>query len=178
MTAGATGGAASRGDEVDRIVRQWEAAVPRIDARALEVFSRISRIAHHLETVRRDAFASHGLDAWEFDVLSALRRAGAPYELTPGALMQDTLVTSGTITSRVEKLQARGLVTKSPAPGDGRSVVVRLSTDGIALVDRAIASLIGAEDALLAHLPEGADRALASSLRALLIGIEAPAPRP
>jgi hypothetical protein len=77
-----------RTDEVDRIVEGWERARPDLDTSALAVFSRISRLAHHLETARRDAFAGAGIEGWEFDVLSALRRAGDE-PLSPGALMRD-----------------------------------------------------------------------------------------
>lgn len=161
-------------DEVDRITAQWNQVAPHVDADALHVFSRISRISRRLEDLRREAFAAHGLEPWEFDVLSALRRAGDPFELTPGALMHDTLVTSGTITARVEKLQAKGLVTKSRAPGDGRSVVVRLAPRGLAQVDNAIQSLVTAERALLDRAPRAQVESMTDTLRTLLRAIEDP----
>lgn len=159
-------------DEVDRIVERWEAVTPSIDVSELHVFSRISRISWRMELVRRDAFAQHGLDAWEFDVLSALRREGPPFALTPGALIQETLVTSGTMTSRVEKLQARELVTKSPAPGDGRSVVVQLTKKGASLVDRALEALVEAERTLLDALPPEDQEHLGRTLRLLMATLE------
>lgn len=167
-------GTAPSWDEVDRITQQWNAVAPELDAEALHVFSRISRIARRLEVIRRDAFAAHGLDSWEFDVLSALRRASHPFEMTPGALMQDTLVTSGTMTSRVEKLQARSLVTKNRAPGDRRSVVVRLTPEGLELVDGALSSLVAAERLLLAQLADGDLESMTGALRTLLLAIEKP----
>src|SRR5690606_12018244 len=94
-------------DEVDRIVAAWRRERPDLDPEPLHVFSRISRLARHLELARRAAFASRGLEPWAFDVLSALRRAGAPYELTPGVLMSQTLVSSGTMTNRIDRLVAR-----------------------------------------------------------------------
>src|SRR6478752_4060262 len=92
------------GDEVDRIVLAWQRERPDLDVEPLEVLSRVSRLARHLDRARRAAFAEHDLESWEFDVLSALRRAGAPYELSPGALLRATLVTSGTMTNRIDRL--------------------------------------------------------------------------
>ena len=159
-------------DDVDRITANWARVRPDLDTSALHTFSRISRIAHHLEQVRREAFAVHGLDPWEFDVLSALRRSGEPFTLTPGALMQETLVTSGTMTSRVEKLTARGLVSRSRAPGDGRSVAVTLSTRGLEIVDAALAALVQRENELMNHVDAGDQTALIAGLRRLLLSIE------
>src|SRR5690606_18063144 len=96
-------------DEVDRIIAGWEQARSDLDIAPLAVFSRISRLARFLETARRDAFTAAGLEGWEFDMLSALRRSGDD-ALSPGALMRQTLVTSGTMTTRIDKLVARGLI--------------------------------------------------------------------
>src|SRR3954453_13315812 len=101
-------------DEVDRIVLAWERERPDLDVRPLTVLSRVSRLARHLDLARRSAFARHDLETWEFDVLSALRRAGAPYRLSPGALLTQTLVTSGTMTNRIDRLGGAGL-------GEGRA---------------------------------------------------------
>ena len=97
-------------DDVDRIVSAWRRERPDLDVTPLEVLSRVSRLARRLDRVRGTAFAQKGLDGWEFDVLSALRRAGTPYELSPGQLVTETLVTSGTMTNRVDRLVARGWV--------------------------------------------------------------------
>lgn len=161
-------------DEVDRIAKQWRAVAPHLDANALHVFSRITRISHRLAAIRRHAFAEHGLDTWEFDVLSALRRSGPPFHMTPGALLADTLVTSGTMTSRVEKLHARGLVTRIRDTEDRRSVTIELTDAGLELVDGAIASLVLAERTLLNQLSEQDTNALTASLRTLLSSMEPP----
>ena len=105
---------------------------------------------------------------WEFDVLAALRRAGEPYELSPGRLLRETLVTSGTMTNRVDRLAARGLVERSPDPDDRRGVIVRLTPEGKSTVDGAFAALLDAEHELLADLPERDRSRLASLLRTLL----------
>ena len=142
-------------DEVDELRRGLGAAsAPTSTSAPVEVFSRVSRLARHLDLARRDAFAAHGIEPWEFDVLAALRRAGAPYELSPGRLLRETLVTSGTMTNRVDRLGARGLVERSPDPDDRRGVIVRLTAEGKATVDAAFAALLEAERELLADLPE------------------------
>mgnify|MGYP002653418637 CR=1 FL=1 len=91
------------------------------------------------------AFGDHGIDGWEFDVLSALRRAGDPYELSPGRLVQETLVTSGTMTNRIDRLAAKGWVERAPSPTDRRGVIVRLTDAGRSAVDGAMADLLDRE---------------------------------
>jgi DNA-binding MarR family transcriptional regulator len=155
-------------DEVDRIVGAWSRERPDLDVAPLEVLSRVSRLARHLDLARRAAFAEHGLDTWEFDVLSALRRAGAPYALSPGRLVTQTLVTSGTMTNRVDRLEQRGLVARSADRSDRRGVVVSLTSDGQERVDAAMADLLERERALLGHLDDSARDALAAALRTLV----------
>lgn len=155
-------------DEVDRIVDAWRRERPDLDPEPLHVFSRISRLARHLELTRRAAFAARGLEAWSFDVLSALRRAGEPYELTPGTLMAQTLVSSGTMTNRVDRLAAAGLVERHGHPGDRRVVVVRLTESGKAAVDAAMSDLLDHESALLAALEAEEREALTVALRDLM----------
>src|SRR6185295_12228233 len=88
-------------DEVDRIVEAWRRERPDLDVAPLEVLSRVTRLARHLDRARSAAFARHGLETWEFDVLAALRRSGEPYRLSPGQLVAQTMVTSGTMTNRI-----------------------------------------------------------------------------
>src|ERR1700712_6096832 len=107
-------------DEVDRIVDAWERERPDLDFAPLQVLSRVGRLTRHLDRARKAAFTASGLESWEFDVLSALRRAGAPYELSPKALLQQTLVSSGTMTNRIDRLVERKLVERRAEPQDGR----------------------------------------------------------
>jgi DNA-binding MarR family transcriptional regulator len=160
-------------DEVDDLVAAWQAERPDLDVRPMQVLSRISRLARHLDRERRSAFAAYNLETWEFDVLSALRRQGAPYELSPGALLRATLVTSGTMTNRIDRLEQAGLVRRRPDPQDKRGVLVTLTAAGTAQVDAALADLLEAEHALLARLPESSRRALADLLRGLLAPLDA-----
>jgi len=160
-------------DEVDDLVSAWRAERPDLDVEPLQVLSRVTRLARHLDRARRVAFASHGLELWEFDVLSALRRQGPPYQLSPGALLRTTLVTSGTMTNRIDRLEEAGLVNRSPDPQDKRGVLVTLTAKGQARVDSALADLLAGEQALLAPVPAEARRILASLLRTLLAPLDA-----
>ncbi|WP_281284274.1 MarR family winged helix-turn-helix transcriptional regulator [Nocardioides litoris] len=155
-------------DEVDDLVEAWARERADLDLDPVAVFSRISRLSRHLDLARREAFSAHGIESWEFDVLAALRRAGAPYELSPGRLLRETLVTSGTMTNRVDRLAGRGLVERYPDPEDRRGVIVRLTPEGGATVDGAFEALLDAERDLLAGLPARDQARLAVLLRALL----------
>ena len=138
----------------------------------MEVLSRVSRVAHRLDGIRRATFAAHSLEPWEFDVLAALRRAGRPYELSPGRLIRETLVTSGTMTNRVDRLVTRGLVERSPDPSDRRGVLVRLTARGRQTVDGALADLLQREQGLLSGLPRQERRQLVALLRQLSGALE------
>ncbi|MEQ7125599.1 MarR family transcriptional regulator [Actinopolymorpha sp. B11F2] len=156
-------------DEVDRLVTAWRRELPDLDVSPFEVLSRISRLARHLDRARRLVFAAHDLETWEFDVLTALRRAGQPYELSPGRLLTQTLVTSGTMTNRIDRLAAKGLVERRPEPADRRGVRVRLTDVGQKRVDAALAGLLDHERALLAGLPDDDRTQLAALLRRLVM---------
>jgi len=160
-------------DEVDDLVAAWQAERPDLDVKPLHVLSRVSRLARHLDRARRTAFADHGLEPWEFDVLAALRRQGPPYELSPGALLRTTLVTSGTMTNRVDRLEEAGLVRRRPDPEDKRGVLVTLTPAGQTRVDAALDDLLESEQALLASLPEDSRQTLADLLRILLAPLDA-----
>jgi DNA-binding MarR family transcriptional regulator len=159
-------------DEVDRLVKAWRRERPDLDLAPMEVLSRVSRLGHHLEAARRAAFTDHAIELWEFDVLAALRRAGAPYELSPGRLLRETLVTSGTMTNRVDRLVTRALVERLPDPADRRGVLVRLTATGKEAVDGALASLLDRERELLSTLSPADRETLSSLLRALLLPFE------
>jgi DNA-binding MarR family transcriptional regulator len=152
-------------DEVDRLVAAWQRERPDLDVTPLEVLSRVTRLARHLDRARGRAFDEHGLEPWEFDVLAALRRSGPPYELSPGALLPLTLVSSGTMTNRIDRLEARGLVTRRPDPADRRGVLVTLTAEGIARADDALEALLAQERSILATLGSRQRAQLADLLR-------------
>ena len=159
-------------DEVDRIVDAWLRERPDLDFAPLQVLSRVGRLSKHLDRARRTAFSRSELESWEFDVLSALRRAGAPYELSPKALLQQTLVSSGTMTNRIDRLVERGLVTRRTDPNDGRGIFVGMNPAGLTRVDAAITRLVDAEAELLSTLSSGDQDRLAGLLRKLSLDFD------
>ncbi|WP_308465489.1 MarR family winged helix-turn-helix transcriptional regulator [Rathayibacter soli] len=163
---------ASDSDEVDRIVDAWLRERPDLDFSPLQVLSRVGRLAKHLDRARRGAFERSDLESWEFDVLSALRRAGAPYQLSPKALLQQTLVSSGTMTNRIDRLVERKLVERQTDPHDGRGILVRMTAQGLTRVDAAITRLLDAETELLSTLTPADQHRLASLLRTLSLDFD------
>jgi DNA-binding MarR family transcriptional regulator len=160
-------------DEVARIVTAWRRERPDLDVAPLEILSRVSRLSRHLDRHRAAAFTGSGLEPWEFDVLAALRRSDEPYQLSPGALIGETLVTSGTMTNRIDRLAARGLVQRLRDPDDGRGVLVQLTAPGRALVDAALAALLERERTLLEGLSDTERATLATLLRRLVAPFDA-----
>ncbi len=159
-------------DEVDRIIAAWHTERPDVDTTPMTVLSRITRLARRLDLERRTAFADQQLEPWQFDVLSSLRRAGSPYALTPGALMNELMVSSGTTTNRIDRLEREGLVVRSPSPGDRRTVLVTLTAAGRQRVDTALIALLACETRLLSPLSSDDSEQLAQLLRRLLLPFE------
>ncbi|XRQ15147.1 MarR family winged helix-turn-helix transcriptional regulator [Actinomadura welshii] len=155
-------------DAVDAILAQWARERPDVDASPMGVVGRISRAQQLLGRELKAFFAERGLETWEFDVLATLRRHGAPYELTAGALLKAAMVTSGAITNRIDRLEAKGLVERVRDTGDRRSVRIRLTGPGLALVDELVAAHTANEERLLAALDPAARERLAGALRTLL----------
>jgi len=159
-------------DEVDRIVDAWARERPDLDVAPLQVLSRVDRLARHLDRARRTAFTSSGLEPWEFDVLAALRRAGEPYQLSPKALLQQTLVSSGTMTNRIDRLVERRLVERRTDPHDGRGVLVVMTALGRELVDSALTVLLVDEAEMLAGLSRADQERLSALLRKLSLDFD------
>ncbi len=155
-------------DEVDALVQDWRRERDDLDLAPVEVFSRISRLARLLDLARREAFTAESIETWEFDVLAALRRAGKPYQLSPGQLLRETMVTSGTMTNRIDRLTERGFVERSPAPDDRRGVLVGLTGAGKRAVDGAFETLLASERDLLAELSHAERGELAGLLKRLM----------
>jgi DNA-binding MarR family transcriptional regulator len=155
-------------DQVDRLVAAWRRERPDLEVEPMQVLSRVSRLARHLELARKEAFGRLGLEQWQFDVLAALRRSGPPYEMTPGELLTDTLVSSGAMTHRIDQMEAAGLVARQPDPDDGRVVRVRLTDRGREAVDVALGSLLDRERQLLSQLDPADQTRLSALLRELL----------
>lgn len=154
-------------DGVDRILDQWAHERPDLDASAIGVVGRIHRLAKaHHEIVARN-LGQFGLTPDEFDVLAALRRTGEPYAMCPRDLIESMMVRSGTVSHRLAKLEARGLIRRDPDPDDRRSVIAVLEPEGRALVDQAIESHLAAEEQLLTALGRREREQLTRLLRKL-----------
>lgn len=160
-------------DALDDLRDQWQAARPDLSPDMLTVMTaigRFNRLRHHVDHVLRTYFTQHGLDFSEFDVLATLRRAGRDEGVSAGTLLRSAMVTSGAITNRVDKLTAKGLVERSVAPDDRRSVLVRLTPAGRSLIDAILIGHLENEAAFLAPLSPAELDTLNTLLRKLLIG--------
>ena len=155
-------------DAVDRLLAQWARERPDLDTSPIGVVGRISRAARLAENALRRNFARVDLDPPSFDVLATLRRAGAPFELTPGDLVRMSMVTSGAVSQRLDRLEERGLVTRRRSPADARVVLVRLSDAGRRAVEEVLPSHLATEAELLAPLSQAERAQLADLLRRLL----------
>lgn len=160
-------------DTVDAILLQWAQERPDLDASPMGPIGRIKRCAALLEQ-RLDAnLARFDLNLWEFDMLATLRRAGAPYRLSPTALFSTLMVTSGTMTHRLKRLEAGGLIQRVPNAQDARSMLVQLSAKGLKLIDRAVEAHVEKERELLEALPAAVLAQLDGHLSTLLLALEA-----
>jgi DNA-binding MarR family transcriptional regulator len=159
-------------DHIDRIQSQWRQERPDLDVEALGTLGRLFRAASLAESKLAEGLAPHGLQPGWFDLLAALRRAGAPYELNPTELMGATMLTSGGVTKRLDRLAEAGLLERRPDPTDRRGTLVRLTREGKRTIDRAIATHSKNETSLLSALPAADRRALDASLRKLLAAVE------
>lgn len=159
-------------DAVDLVLAQWADARPDVSATPMGVVGRLSRASAILDRRLNDHFAEHGLARGEFDILATLRRAGGADGLSSGELLAHTMVTSGAITNRVDRLVAKKLVTRAERPGNRRSNVVALTPAGRTLIDDMLASHVRNEEQLLAGLTLTEQQRLATLLRRLLIGLD------
>ncbi|SEL15177.1 MarR family winged helix-turn-helix transcriptional regulator [Streptacidiphilus jiangxiensis] len=157
----------SDADAVDRIVAQWRRERPDLDSTPVHVIGRISRLHWALDERLAQVFDRYDLGRGEFDILASLRRAGAPFELTAGELRGSTMVTSGAVTKRVDRLERAGLVSRRTAHEDARGRIIGLTERGRALVDEAVAAHLHNEATLLAGLTTDERATLADLLRKL-----------
>ncbi|SFL96940.1 MULTISPECIES: MarR family winged helix-turn-helix transcriptional regulator [Rugamonas] len=159
-------------DAVDRILDQWHRERPDLDVAPMATIGRLRRCALLLQRRLDDTFADFGMSSWEFDMLATLRRAGAPHRLTPTALFSALMITSGTMTHRLQRLEAAGWIVRLPNPDDARSMLVQLSEAGLQLVDRAVEAHVANEHRILAPLDSKQLAALDAGLARLLAVLE------
>lgn len=157
-------------DEVDETVRAWQRERPGTPTEGIGVATRIWRLAKLLGDDRRRTLAAAGADASTLDLLSVLRRAGAPYRLTTRELADRTRITKGAISQRLERAERQGLVVRRPGPG--RTVEVTLLPQGHATVERLVDSVLGREAHLVAVLTPEQQAQLTELLRQLLTALE------
>ncbi|MBN9889217.1 MarR family winged helix-turn-helix transcriptional regulator [Salipiger abyssi] len=139
-------------DQVDKIKAQWNRERPDLDVGPMGTIGRLGRLARHLAQAHAECFATHGLSPAGFDVLATLRRAGPPHALTVKDLLATTMVTSGTMTNRLDRLEAAGQVRRVPNPEDGRGFVVQLTERGRADIDAAVTDHVANQHRLVAAL--------------------------
>jgi DNA-binding MarR family transcriptional regulator len=157
-------------DAVDRITAQWRRERPDLDCTPMEVIGRITRVSALIQRELERVFALHGLTGGDFDVLATLRRSEGP--LTPSELSHSTMVTTGGMTKRLDRLEALDLIRRQPDPKDRRGRLIALTDEGHALMDRAVEAHLENEKRLLADLPAAKREQLVATLRELLIALD------
>lgn len=161
-------------DFTDRLIDRWTAVRPDLGVGGLQVTARLSRLGRHVAVREEEVFSQFGLNRGEVGVLSVLRVAGPPHRLSPSRLGKGLMLSSAGVTSRLDRLERRGLLTRMPDPDDRRGVIVELTDRGLELVDRAVAANTISEQQLLAHLDADQVETLEGLLRTILAGLEMP----
>ncbi len=159
-------------DHVDRILQQWRQERPDLDVAPMGLTGRLKRIGRHLEREIEKVFAAHDLNLASFDVLATLRRSGAPYRLSPGDLMANTMVTSGTMTNRADQLVRAGYVERIRNPQDGRSVLIALTDRGLKVINAAVTDHVANLARLTSVLTESDAKSLDRLLDRYLAALE------
>lgn len=159
-------------DRVDHITDQWKVQRPDLDTSGMAIIGRLSRLDKLIRPLLENVFASHGLESWEFDVLATLLRSGEPYRLTPGQLLETTMITSGAMTNRLDRLEQRGLVTRAKSPDDRRQVLVTLTESGRVTVDAAVTDHADNERKIVAALSPHQQQQLVGLLRQLQLAFD------
>lgn len=139
-------------DRIDSLVQQWAAERPDVDVEAMALLARVNRAAELIDERNHSLAADYGTNRGDGDVLFALRRSGAPYRLSPTALARALLMTTGTMTGRLDRLEKRGLITRVPHPSDRRSLDIALTDEGTRLVDEAITEHTASQQKIVAAL--------------------------
>ncbi|MGS4983590.1 transcriptional regulator, MarR family [Pseudosulfitobacter pseudonitzschiae] len=165
-------------DHVDRVLEQWRTERPDLEVVPMGVLGRLKRLHDRVSAQLERVYAANGLTAASFDVLATLRRSGAPYALSPSELIAWTMVTSGTMTNRLDRLAAAGLVERKPNPEDGRGSVVALTPQGFTLIDRVVTAHVANQHKVLSALSPQDRAALDGLLRQWLGAFEAPQSAP
>ena len=159
-------------DPVDAILAQWQRERPNLDVSPMGIIGRMGRLTKHVERALQETFSDFDLHAGEFDVLATLRRSGQPYQLSPTALFNTLMISSGTMTHRIDRLEQVALVQRIPDPSDRRGTLIQLTTKGFNVIEKAVEAHVATMHRLLSDLEEADRKALAQLLRKLLISFE------
>lgn len=156
-------------DHVDFVIQQWRDERPDIDPSPMAVIGRLVRLSSIINIELQQVFTTYNLNIGEFDVLATLRRSGKPYALTPNSLFKALMLTSGAMTNRVDRLESKKLVKRTPDPNDRRSIIVSLTPKGVALINEAISDHVNKGSKLLSCLSKNEQKTIAKLLRKLLL---------
>ncbi len=159
-------------DQIEKIIEQWKTERPELDTEPMAVIGRLQRIARHLSLGMAKTFEKFGLNGASFDVLATLRRSGVPYAMTPTDLMQSMMITSGTMTNRIDQLEKRQLVERLSNPQDGRGFLIKLTNTGFKLIDNVVGQHIETQSSLTAGLNGTQKKQLNQLLSAFLASLE------
>jgi len=159
-------------DKVDKIIQQWNTERPDLDVSSMQLIGRIKRVNEHLGKEMGKTFAAHGLNFASFDVLATLRRSGPPHALSPNELLATMMITSGTMTNRVDQLVKAGLVNRIPNPNDGRGFIISLTETGFSLIDKAVTAHVETQTNLTSGLSEQDQQQLNTLLSKFLSSFE------
>jgi DNA-binding MarR family transcriptional regulator len=161
-------------DPTDRLLTGWDEARPDLEVGALQVTARLSRIGPHLARRQEEVFGRFDLNRGEVGLLSTLRIAGPSHRLSPTRLARGLMLSSAGVTSRIDRLERRGLVRRLPDPNDRRGVIIELTDEGLEVVDAAVTANSASDRQLLARLDPQEIAQLEGLLRKLLSGLELP----
>jgi DNA-binding MarR family transcriptional regulator len=159
-------------DHIDKIVAQWKEERPDLDTEAMALIGRLKRLGQHLSVEMGKTFAGYNLNNASFDVLATLLRSGDPYALAPTVLMKTMMITSGTMTNRIDQLQRVQLVERVKNPEDGRSFLIRLTSKGLSLINEAVKAHVATQHTLVGELEIEEREQLNDLLRRFLSGFE------
>lgn len=158
-------------DHVDEILAQWRKERPDLDVAPMGLIGRMKRLTQVLSREMEKTWSEFDLNAASFDVLATLRRSGPPFRLSPAGLIASTMVTSGTMTNRIDQLEKAGLVERVQNPDDGRSFLISLTDEGFRVIDAAVAEHVKAQGRLVSGLSVQERRQLDELLRTYLAQI-------
>lgn len=167
-----------KSDAVDTILAQWLRERPDLDPSPIGVIGRLSRVSQHIDLSLQRNHAGLGITPGEYDVLASLRRAGVPYRLTPTALYQTLMLSSGAMTNRLDRLEQAGYIERLPDPDDRRGRLVQLTEPGVRFIDHAVEVHLRNEERMLTALSPEQREQLSGLLRHWLLSFEEPTAAP